>query len=202
MDKIGFYNKVVDDIKLLNECDIIFDDFKDLKNNSKVGDVVILASALSLYHVNSVEFMELMNDLNLDVHILNSNIDNKYMNTFVIHTLLSQINFIKDSAKQIKTLLKYDEEFNKSVKLEKIENQIKIKSKILEKLNEKLRVSDKYDLNTGGRPKVYSEEQLKFASECKLDGYTYTQIDKELKISKSTLIRYMKKNNLLPNNSK
>ena len=52
-----------------------------------------------------------------------------------------------------------------------------------------------------GRKPVYSEKQLKHASEMKLAGNSYKQVEELTGITKMTLYRYMKKNNLLENNS-
>lgn len=52
-----------------------------------------------------------------------------------------------------------------------------------------------------GRKPVYSEKQLKHASEMKLSGNSYKQVEELTGITKMTLYRYMKKNNLLENNS-
>lgn len=48
-----------------------------------------------------------------------------------------------------------------------------------------------------GRPPKFTEAQLKYAAELKLNGKSYKDIEKEFKISKPTLYRYMVKNNLL-----
>lgn len=48
-----------------------------------------------------------------------------------------------------------------------------------------------------GRPAKFTEAQLKHAADMKINGSSYKEIEKELKISKMTLYRYMIKNNLL-----
>lgn len=48
-----------------------------------------------------------------------------------------------------------------------------------------------------GRKPTYSEKQLKHASNLKLEGNSYKQVEEVTGISKPTLYRYMKKNNLL-----
>ena len=52
-----------------------------------------------------------------------------------------------------------------------------------------------------GRKPVYSEKQLKHASEMKLSGNSYKQVEELTGITKMTLYRYMKKTTLLENNS-
>lgn len=48
-----------------------------------------------------------------------------------------------------------------------------------------------------GRKPTYSQKQLEHASKLKLDGSSYKQVEEVTGISKMTLYRYMKKNNLL-----
>ena len=49
-----------------------------------------------------------------------------------------------------------------------------------------------------GRPKKYSEQELKEAMKLKSEGFSYNQITKETGISKSTLIRYNRKTRIAP----
>lgn len=50
---------------------------------------------------------------------------------------------------------------------------------------------------TEGRPKKYTTKQLEHAKELKENGYSYKQVEQLTGISKMTLYRYMKKNNIL-----
>ena len=52
-----------------------------------------------------------------------------------------------------------------------------------------------------GRPKKYSEQELKEAMKLKSEGFSYNQITKETGISKSTLIRYNRTNKNSPTNN-
>lgn len=200
MSKLGFYNTEVDNKGILKECDFIFNSFYELKKHAVMNDEVVLASSLSLYNIDSNDLRKFMDDFKLNVYIVNEDPNLKPMNKLKIHLILSQLDFIKDECDNIKRLIGYTEELNKLKKLESIEHELKIKSEELKRLNNSIiekRISDKEDINIGGRPAIYSEKQLKYAAECKLKGYTYKQIDKELGISKATLYRYMVKNNLL-----
>ncbi len=171
--KIGFYNSIVDNKHKLKNCCFITDSFKELKLKVSENDVIILASELSLWNVNSKDFIDLMEDFKLNVFIGNMNEQSKLINKFQVTILLANIDFIKNNRVRINKLLNANKDLSK------------------------LKLSDKQDSIVTGRPNIHSEEQLKYAAECKLKGYTYKQIDRELKISKMTLYRYMKKNNLI-----
>lgn len=170
---IGFYNSNVDNKCKLKKCNFVTDNFKELKLKVNANDVILLASELSLWDVKSKDFIDLMEEFKLNVFIGNVNEQSHLMNKFQVTMLLANFDFIKNNKVKINKLLNNTEDLSK------------------------LRLSSGKDSIVIGRPNIHSEEQLKYAAECKLKGYTYKQIDRELKISKMTLYRYMKKNNLI-----
>lgn len=100
MYKIGLYNKKVDDCSLLSNCNIVFNNFEDVKNHARGNDVIVIISAFSLYGIDTKEFLDFIEENNIGIEIISSN---SYENTnkLFIDMSLAIMEFISNNKENI-----------------------------------------------------------------------------------------------------
>ncbi len=105
--KIGLYNPKVETDELLKQCNIIFNNFDDLKNHVRAEDEVILASEFSIFNFNETDLISLIENYQIDMHLVSGislgkeNLRNIVLN---IKMFIGTNNYIKFNLDKIKKL--------------------------------------------------------------------------------------------------
>lgn len=105
--KIGLYNPKIETDESLKQCNIIFNNFADLKNHVRAEDEVILASEFSIFNFNENNLISLIENYQLDMHLANGislgkeNLRNIVLN---IKMFMGTNNYIKLNLDKIKKL--------------------------------------------------------------------------------------------------
>ena len=114
MYKIGFYNEKIDDKLILKDCNIIFNNFDNLKNHIRYNDTIILASSFSLFEVDIMKILDLKNKYNLNILTIN-NIDRNLSKSIIdleFNVLLGYMEFIKANIPTLDKLIREFKEDN------------------------------------------------------------------------------------------
>lgn len=109
MYKIGFYNEKIDNKGLLNDCNIIFNDYDKLKQHIRLNDTIVIPSMLTLFNIDQSDIMNLKAKYNLNVIILDNLNSNNSVNDFGFNIGIGINEYIKNNSTKISKLIKeYD----------------------------------------------------------------------------------------------
>ena len=68
-NRIGFYNKFIEDMEGLERCEKIFDDYANLKIYIRKYDEIVLKSGLSTFGIETEELVQLETEYKLSIRI-------------------------------------------------------------------------------------------------------------------------------------
>ena len=111
MYKIGIYNKLIDNIELLNGCNRIFEinDFDRLKSFIREEDTLITCSTFTLYGIELLELLEIKENFNLTIKCVSDiNIDTSTpTGNMCFQTNMIILETIKGNSEIIKKILNF-----------------------------------------------------------------------------------------------
>lgn len=104
--RIGLYNPKIETVESLNDCDIIVNNFNELKKQVKEGNQVVLVSGFSIYGYDILEVLNLIEDKKVLMYVLHKDkIVPDYIDARLQITLIMATNnYIRDCLNIIKKL--------------------------------------------------------------------------------------------------
>ena len=103
--KIGFYNELVDSVLSLDECDMIFNNWEQLKQYVKPNDTIVFASTFSCFGYDTLEILETINSVGCNIKMVGVNSNLQSVNKFALTTGLANNEYIRDNKYQVLRLL-------------------------------------------------------------------------------------------------
>ena len=103
---IGLYNPKIEDLKGLEDCDVIFDNFEKFKAHLRIGDFVKIKSGFTVFNISTKEILNIIDEFKLNVNIHNLNSEHTLFNTFALECLCSINEYIKENSCIISEIIK------------------------------------------------------------------------------------------------